>query len=597
MLLSYIKNSGPTSKALIYVSISAVILLFTIIFFSANFSPSTYMNILLGCLCALIIIVIFVLKSIFTSSSKYNSILALGPKGLQRKFIYIFTSAAAIPAITITLFSISFFNLGIQSWFNEKVNSVLDHSVNIAKSYIKEHKLGLKNAAFAIAENIDNTYYDLINNPEFFNEVLNAHSEMHSIDEIIVFNSIDKLVISQTAFSFSIILTTIPFKDFERADKGEAVEIGSDPSKIRMLIKLGNHKGLYLIAGKLIDQKILEYVDKSNGAVVEYKTLKTQLIGLEARFFLIFFIVALLIIVLALSFAIVFSSKMIKPIINLVEATSEVQKGNLNVQVNERNTEDELSILSKAFNMMIKQIAHQQRDLALAQRSEAWADVAKRVAHEIKNPLTPIQLSVEMLIRKFKSEVSDPATFVRYTNTVLRHIEEVRNIVTEFTNFAKMPNPVFEKNDIVSLIKEFVEARQGLNDKYTYKFSSNVKSLIIACDKLQISQVINNLLKNSEEALEPLNINPKIISVSLSLNNNELIVSIIDNGKGFPTELLDRITEPYLTTRTKGTGLGLAIVKKIVEDHLGIIEVSNVKEGGANVKLTFDIIKLKEKLT
>jgi len=228
-------------------------------------------------------------------------------------------------------------------------------------------------------------------------------------------------------------------------------------------------------------------------------------------------------------------------------------------------------------------------DFVSIQRKSAWADVARRIAHEIKNPLTPIHLAAERLKRKYSKEVSEPETFVKYTDTIIRHVKDIGNIVEEFVNFARMPAPVFADTDLGELVRNTVFSQQCLGTETIYTVSLPNTPVMIHSDASQLNQTILNILKNAEESIESRDqpSPPGTINLTLTLDEKYAHLMIIDNGKGFPESLLDRITEPYVTTRTKGTGLGLAIVKKIVEDHNGMLTLGNNPEGGAYVRLSF----------
>ena len=258
--------------------------------------------------------------------------------------------------------------------------------------------------------------------------------------------------------------------------------------------------------------------------------------------------------------------------------------------------DDELIVLSMAFNKMVDQLDRQQRDLVIAQRALAWSDVARMVAHEIKNPLTPIQLASNMLQKKFESEITDKEAFNKYIQTILRHTSDIGAILNEFVNFAKIPTPKFTKIDLVSQITEFTESRSLLNDKVEYILDTQLKKLEFICDPLQITQIMINLFKNAEDAIEDAK-KAGVIKVSLYTEGDKVVLSVSDNGAGFPLDVITKAAEPYFTTRAKGTGLGLAIVQKIVGDHNGALTINNVPNSGAEIKLIFTPIKLKNILT
>ncbi len=515
----------------------------------------------------------------------------VGGSRLQNRMILMFALVAAIPTIVISISSVYFFNFGIQSWFDQKIQAVLDQSVHVAESYVAEHKLHLKDTALSIADDLGNMYYDMIHNPTLFNKFLDGQSEMRALHEVVVFQSDINHVLAKSAFSFALSFPAISVHLIEKANNGEVVEISADPTKIRMLIKLHEYNNSYLLVGRLVDKNIIDHINKTQGAAQEYMKLKKLVTNMQIEFSIIFILITLILLVLATICGVIFSSYIVVPIKRLVFATEEVKAGNLSAQVPEGPEDDELAILSSAFNRMVKQIDHQQKDLMIAQRALAWSDVARRVAHEIKNPLTPIQLATERIIKKFGSEVKDKEEFARYTDTILRNSIDIGKIVAEFVNFAKMPAPTFVKTELIGLVRGAVDSSRILHEDITYNFITSLSNLEILCDITQIHQVMINLLKNAAESIE-LSQN-KIITVEIKKNANLLIIVVSDNGKGFPVELMDKITQPYITTRSKGTGLGLSIVKKIVEDHMGKMEISNTP--GANVTLTFNLEELAQK--
>lgn len=229
-------------------------------------------------------------------------------------------------------------------------------------------------------------------------------------------------------------------------------------------------------------------------------------------------------------------------------------------------------------------------DLITAQRTAAWADVARRLAHEIKNPLTPIQLSAERLKRKYLKQIeTDVETFESCTDTIIRQVGNLGQMVDEFSSFARMPEPKMENEDLAKICKEaFTLFKQAHAD---IKFESNIPDAAIKlmADQRQIHQVLINLLQNSVDAIEanPADITGEI-TLSLVKDAGQIMIIVVDNGIGLPKENRDRITEPYMTTRKKGTGLGLAIVKKIVEDHNGRLSLEDNDPRGAIIKVIIE---------
>ena len=233
-------------------------------------------------------------------------------------------------------------------------------------------------------------------------------------------------------------------------------------------------------------------------------------------------------------------------------------------------------------------------ELVTAQRTSAWADVARRIAHEIKNPLTPIQLSAERLKRRYLKQIKeDPETFSICTDTIIRQVGDIGRMVDEFSSFARMPRPTVKPEDAKELCQQALFLQRNGNPDVRYISTLPDRPVPLICDRRQVSQVLTNILKNSAEAIEGREAAPGQAlppgEITLTLRDDDATVRIIvdDNGKGLPKEGRERLTEPYMTTRSKGTGLGLAIVKKIMEDHGGYLALDDREGGGARISLVF----------
>jgi two-component system nitrogen regulation sensor histidine kinase NtrY len=233
-------------------------------------------------------------------------------------------------------------------------------------------------------------------------------------------------------------------------------------------------------------------------------------------------------------------------------------------------------------------------DLMSAQRMAAWGDVARRIAHEIKNPLTPIQLSAERLKRRYLKQIKeDPETFSICTDTIIRQVGDIGRMVDEFSSFARMPRPTVKPEDAKELCQQALFLQRNGNPDVRYISTLPDRPVPLICDRRQVSQVLTNILKNSAEAIEGREAAPGQTlppgEITLTLRDDDTTVRIVvdDNGKGLPKEGRERLTEPYMTTRSKGTGLGLAIVKKIMEDHGGYLALDDREGGGARISLVF----------
>ncbi len=233
-------------------------------------------------------------------------------------------------------------------------------------------------------------------------------------------------------------------------------------------------------------------------------------------------------------------------------------------------------------------------DLMSAQRMAAWGDVARRIAHEIKNPLTPIQLSAERLKRRYLKQIKDdPETFSICTDTIIRQVGDIGRMVDEFSSFARMPRPTVQPEDAKELCQQALFLQRSGNPEIRYVSTLPDHPVPLICDRRQIAQVLTNILKNSAEAIEGREVRAGQTlppgEITLALRDDDATVRIVveDNGKGLPKEGRERLTEPYMTTRSKGTGLGLAIVKKIMEDHGGYLALDDREGGGARISLVF----------
>jgi len=229
-------------------------------------------------------------------------------------------------------------------------------------------------------------------------------------------------------------------------------------------------------------------------------------------------------------------------------------------------------------------------ELQAAQRKAAWADVARRIAHEIKNPLTPIQLSAERLKRKYLKDIAtDRETFTACTDTIIRHVADIGRMVDEFSSFARMPAPVLRDEDLNEIVRQAAFLQRAATPEIRVETELPSTPTRINCDSRQVAQALVNLLKNAAESilLREGVVPPGQITVRLGYEGEDTVLSVEDNGRGLPAEGRERLIEPYVTTHAKGTGLGLAIVKKIMEDHHGELVLDDRDGGGARVKLVF----------
>ena len=248
-------------------------------------------------------------------------------------------------------------------------------------------------------------------------------------------------------------------------------------------------------------------------------------------------------------------------------------------KVPEIEADEEVKRLNSNFNNMITRFKKQQDKLLTAERYEAWEVVARKLAHEIKNPLTPIQLSIDRLKEKYSSKIGEEKKqFENYLHTINRQIKDIEKLVNEFSNFARMPRPVFEKKEISKIIDRSIKFLNiSLKSKITFK--KNKKSYLISCDEDQLYRVFINLIKNADESIvEKINKDPNYkgkIDIEIIDNNDYIVILITDNGEGISDK--KKAMTPYYTTKKSGTGLGLPIVNKIINEHSGELVIKNKK--------------------
>jgi len=284
------------------------------------------------------------------------------------------------------------------------------------------------------------------------------------------------------------------------------------------------------------------------------------------------------------------SNRVEVPYFNQVEALIELTRKDRQITLMTRITAEVSGKKINGFVVTFDDIS----ELQSAQRVAAWGDVARRIAHEIKNPLTPIQLAAERLQKKYLPSIDkETDLFVTLTDTIVRQVEDIGSMVDEFSSFARMPRAVMKNTELVDLVKEQVSLQETAHSDIDFFLEGVEQKIMVQCDARQLRQVITNLLQNSVDSIAARNKASKIysgkIKILLSIEERFGSIVISDNGKGLPKENRHRLTEPYVTTREKGTGLGLAIVSKIIEDHRGIFRIEDGGLPGSGATATVKI--------
>lgn len=508
---------------------------------------------------------------------------------LHVHIVALFSLVAVTPAICVVVFSALFFNVGEKTWFGQPVRDALDEGRVVAEAYLKEHKKTIKIDAHALVGKLRPQMAFFVENPQALSQALNDETDQGELGEILVFNG-EGQVIARSYLTFSLELEKILYTDFAKVKDGEIVVKESD-DRVRALIRLDPLTDTYLFVGKLIDPDVLQHISRTQGAIQDYVKLVAQHSGIQITFIAFFSLVALLLLLAAIWVGLTFANVLVRPIRCLITAAEAVSQGNLSIKIEEELLGNELDNLIKSFNRMTSRLQQQNQALILSQRKAAWADVARKIAHEIKNPLTPIQLSAERLKRRYLKEItSDPETFQACVDTIVRQVSHIGNLVNEFSSFARMPEPKIESVDIVELCQQalFLQRQPWPSLEFTYHTPG--KPIIFDCDPQQLSQVLTNLLQNAINAVtESGKSEAGKVSLQVKVQDNHLFIIVEDNGLGFPQNGRERLIEPYYTTRAKGTGLGLAIVSKIVSDHNGHMQLNDSELGGASVQLDFPL--------
>jgi nitrogen fixation/metabolism regulation signal transduction histidine kinase len=505
---------------------------------------------------------------------------------LHVHIVVLFALVSITPTIIMSLFAAPlFFNVGLQTWFGQPVREAIEEAREVANAYLQEHQRSIIIDAHAIVNNLRPYMPVFMGDSEALNEILNNTSDERGLAELIVFTG-QGSVVGRSFFSFALEFELLPREDLERA-YNEGVVVNRSGNRVRVLVRLDPVTDTYLFVGKVIDQTVLQHVSRTESAVEDYAALRAQHSGAHIVLVIFFALVAILLLLAAIGVGLSIANTMVQPIQQLVLAADDVSQGNLLVKVDESNLNNELDDLIKSFNRMTRRLYQQNQELMVSQRKAAWADVARKIAHEIKNPLTPIQLSAERLKRRYLQEItSDPQTFQDCVGTIIRQVDHIGKLVNEFSAFARMPEARIESTAIIPIAHEALMLERQAHPEIEFTFT-HPDDVIWPCDRQQISQVLTNILQNAINALTESGIKKSKIYLNILNNEDELTIICDDNGPGFPKEHRERLMEPYYTTREKGTGLGLAIVSKIVCDHNGVMELTDSDLGGARVTLRF----------
>ena len=511
------------------------------------------------------------------------------------RYIYFFSVSTLLPSFLIAIFSLVLFNVGLQRYFDNKITSAVNNSYDVAKNYIEETRNSIQSDILLMNLDINQNVNIFYNNPNQFQQIITTQRLIRKLDEVYLVDGSSNIILSDLLDKSADFYPPSEEMFVQALSGTPAQSNDSDLEFTSALIKLNNFIDTYLYIIKYIDPQLKNYLSDTEQAVNFYYSIDSSQTGIKITFAIIYLVVVALLLFLSIFISLNFTSKLTKPIVNLIRASEQISLGNLNTKVPKIDTDPEFIKLNENFNQMIDRLKSQQDKLLLAERHTAWESVARKLAHEIKNPLTPIQLSIDRLKEKYASQISEKNNeFSNYLSTINKQIKDIEKLVNEFSDFARMPRPVFKKISLTDVITRAIQLNKFSNKNIKFIFSNQNKNIYINGDEDQIYRVFINLIKNSiesiyEKSLKMQDIKGKI-DVEILPNSTYIYVNLNDNGIGFNNIDIKKISTPYYTTKKDGTGLGLSIVTKIINDHDAEISFSSSSEG-AKVRIIFQRIK------
>lgn len=643
---------------------------------------------------------------------------------LHTRILVLFSLIAAVPAVLVAIVATITLDRGLDRWFSERTQSMVDFSQVVARAYLDEYRQVLTVELSAVASELDRSKSLFDFDPQRFAEHLSNLAAVRAIPYMSIVGA-DGVEVMRADTRFA--------EGYRQPDPAMVARVtGNDPvlippgttNQIAGLIRLPEFNNLYLFIARAVDPRVVQYLLVTEQNAEEFQALQDRRFGVQLSFGFMFLGIALIMLLAAMWIAISFADRLVLPVRRLMVAAQQISAGNLYVQVPVRREEGDLAVLGQSFNRMTNDLRSQRNelvdakdqidgrrrfteavlagvsagvigidrgmritlvnrsasrlleteesvllgrpigsaipefsslfstaideqvgrrpareiriergehqriltvnitvetsddgvvqgavmtfddvsDLVAAQRSSAWADIARRIAHEIKNPLTPIQLSAERLKRRYgKTLTEDREVFDQCTDTIIRQVGDIGKMVDEFSSFARMPKPEFAQGDLSTVIRDTVFLMDNGYPAIGFSAELEQGGMPLSLDSRLMGQVFTNLLKNAAEGILSHGETEGDGDASPSGNvhveawreaDGSYMVDIADTGIGFPKTGRSQLLEPYMTTREKGTGLGLAIVRRIVEDHGGTLRLLDAEHArtpmsGALVRLNF----------
>ncbi len=625
---------------------------------------------------------------------------------LHVRLVFFFSMVAAIPTLLVAGFAAILFQSGVDFWFSDESRGLMRNANALAENYYEQNQLEVANETIAMASDMRYWLDRGSLTDGGFADFYRYQAQGRDLNESAILQELPDGTL-RTAAMFDLPADNQPQElqsgIFDRVRGGESVVVIGGPTRIEAVSAIDRDSGIYLYNARNSEAQSFTSFESAKNIATAYEVLTNRARALQLRFNLALFFVSIILVTIAVWFALRFADRQVEPLTELVGAARKVGAGNFSLRVDGRTGNDEIGQLNRAFNRMTAQIEQQTDALVgansqldarrafmetvlesvtagiisispdgevllmnslaqqlllgergptplklpldalsphiaalaasgvsrgivnynkngdlltlavkvaatpegkvitfeditrqlLDQRQAAWSDVARRIAHEIKNPLTPIQLATERLKRRYRKQIEvDGELFDDLTNTIVRQVGALRKMVDEFSSFARLPKPVFREENAVDLVRQSLFLQEVAHPGINFSLAASPEGPVrIACDRHQLGQAMTNVLKNAVEAVEARasTAEPDYrgrISLEIADHDRDFVVSVEDNGIGLPQDQ-DNIVEPYVTTREKGTGLGLAIVNKIVEEHGGTMTFAAAEGGGTRVTLRF----------
>ena len=421
----------------------------------------------------------------------------------NKRYITYFSLFTLIPSVLISVFSLFLFSFALEKYFDKKVTTVVNNSYELAKNYVQEVRNKVEADIILIAFDTNKSSKFLNENSKEYLRFLKTQKLIRNVDEIHIIDQNKKLLYS----------SEINEKYVPPVDEALNLVLDDDrPLKIinavdnisGAIIRLQEFDNRFLYVVKYLDESISSYLNESQEAINFYYNVEDRSTGIKISFALIYIIIVSLLLFISISIAIRFSSRFFRSINNLILASKEIGLGNLDIKVPEVKTDKDLEILNKNFNLMTYQLKFQQEKLLINERHEAWGNLARKLAHEIKNPLTPILLTIDKIKNKYLEQLTkdDQKNFNENLKIINNQIKQIENLVNEFSDFARMPKPILNNNDLIKILDENIKFLSEIDKSIVFDFIKSKDELLFNCDKEQISRVFFNLIKNSIESIQ-----------------------------------------------------------------------------------------------